>query len=216
MCFFRCLPSLIYVLYFIWFTCDKSNHSIDYYLLYTHPLHDNLFSFAAIAAVFFSRSLLWISFLICFFFCRNQQFILNHKKYNILHAGDIIGNFIQRATTQLNHVRHLMRTLFDVVTHSIPETGELTRDAFGLHTIIVVVTSTGKVSEYRLTHFFFQSFHWYLIHQFHSYLASTIYPENIITLRIYQILLNSTMTNALKSSSKEHQSIFHIRLKFRF
>lgn len=64
----------------------------------------------------------------------------------VFSSGDIFGNFIQRITTQLNHVQHLMRTVFDVVsTHHIPEDGELTRDAFGLHTIIVVLTSSGKV-----------------------------------------------------------------------
>lgn len=57
-----------------------------------------------------------------------------------------MGNFIQRITTQVNHVRHLVQTVFDVVsTQQIPKSEELTRDAFGLHTIIVVVTSSGKV-----------------------------------------------------------------------
>lgn len=57
-----------------------------------------------------------------------------------------MGNFIQRVTTQLNHIRHLLRALFDVVsTQQIPTKGELTRDAFGLHTIVIVLTSSGKV-----------------------------------------------------------------------
>lgn len=61
-----------------------------------------------------------------------------------------MGNFVQRVTTQLNHIRHLLRTIFDVVsTHQIPTKGELTRDAFGLHTTIVVLTTSGKVI-YRL------------------------------------------------------------------
>lgn len=58
-----------------------------------------------------------------------------------------MGNFLQRIRTQLNHVQHLLQTVFDVVkTHHMPEERELTRDAFGLHTIIVAVTSTGKVN----------------------------------------------------------------------
>lgn len=70
------------------------------------------------------------------------------KKVQLLIVGDIVGNFVQRVRTQLNHVQHLLQTLFDVVsTHSIPESNELTRDAFGLHTIIVAVSSTGKVSD---------------------------------------------------------------------
>lgn len=68
-----------------------------------------------------------------------------------LFSGDILGNFIQRITTQVNHVRHLVQTVFDVVsTHQIPTPDELTRDAFGLHTIIVVVTSSGKVKPDRI------------------------------------------------------------------
>lgn len=64
-----------------------------------------------------------------------------------IFAGDIIGNFIHRISTQLNQIKHFIRTVFDVVsTHHIPTKSELTRDAFGLHTIIVVVTSSGKVN----------------------------------------------------------------------
>lgn len=75
----------------------------------------------------------------------NSQLIFLPSKPNSL--GDILGNFVQRVTTQLNHVKHLLRTIFDVVsTQQIPTKGELTRDAFGLHTIIVAVTSAGKVS----------------------------------------------------------------------
>lgn len=71
-------------------------------------------------------------------------------------TGDIVGNFIQRVTTQLNHVGHLLRTLFDVVsTHQIPTKGELTRDSFGLHTIIVVLTSSGKVIQHNIFLYFY-------------------------------------------------------------
>ncbi|XP_031634273.1 ER membrane protein complex subunit 1 isoform X2 [Contarinia nasturtii] len=63
--------------------------------------------------------------------------------------GDIVGNFIQRVTTQLNHVHHVLRNVFDVMKlyqiDPVTEKGELTRDAFGLHTIIVAVTNKGKL-----------------------------------------------------------------------
>lgn len=73
---------------------------------------------------------------------------INQIFFETFRLGDIVGCFLQRITTQLNHVKHLFQILFDVVsTHHIPEDGELTRDAFGLHTIIVIVTKTGKVKK---------------------------------------------------------------------
>lgn len=61
-------------------------------------------------------------------------------------SGDIFESFFQRISTQLNHMKHLLWTLFDVVsTKHWVKSGEFTRDAFGLHTIIVVITTTGKV-----------------------------------------------------------------------
>lgn len=60
--------------------------------------------------------------------------------------GDILNSFLQRISTQLNHVNHLLQTLFDVVSTKHRETPrEFTRDAFGLHTIIVILTNSGKV-----------------------------------------------------------------------
>lgn len=80
----------------------------------------------------------------------NQQFQSSNLFHCIifcLFVGDILGNFIQRITAQVNQFKHLLRTIFDVVsTQQIPTQGELTRDAFGLHTMIIVVTRSGKVS----------------------------------------------------------------------
>lgn len=61
-------------------------------------------------------------------------------------SGDIVESFLQRISTQLNHVNHLLWTLFDVVsTKHRSDSGEFTRDAFGLHTVIVIITTAGKV-----------------------------------------------------------------------
>lgn len=104
--------------------------------------------------------LIWFNFCtICFFPIQFVYFaFLSKNTYEFVWCwfldfvekkitGDILGNFVQRVTTQLNHIRHLLRTIFDVVsTHQIPTKGELTRDAFGLHTIIVVLTTSGKVN----------------------------------------------------------------------
>lgn len=93
---------------------------------------------------YFLNTKIFIQFLVINNSQRHFIYTKNNKRFAF--PGDIVGNFIQRVTTQLNHVKHLLRTLFDVVsTHQIPTKGELTRDAFGLHTIIVTVTSAGKV-----------------------------------------------------------------------
>lgn len=64
----------------------------------------------------------------------------------LLSTGDILGSLIHRLATEFNHVKHLARTIFNAVsTHQSAPEDELTRDAFGLNTIIVVVTSAGKV-----------------------------------------------------------------------
>lgn len=95
-----------------------------------------------------------------------------------LFSGDILGNFIQRISTQVNHVRHLIQTISNVVsTHQIPTSDELTRDAFGLHTIIVVVTSSGKVKADLQS---IQSIAELILEFICSCLVSTIFPANNI------------------------------------
>lgn len=60
--------------------------------------------------------------------------------------GDILGSLMHRLATQFNHVKHLARTIFNAVsTLQVDSEDHLTRDEFGLNTIIVIVTSAGKV-----------------------------------------------------------------------
>lgn len=63
-----------------------------------------------------------------------------------LLSGDIIAGLAHRIRTQFNHIKHLARTIFNAVsTQQVSSQDKLTRDAFGLHMIIVAVTSCGKV-----------------------------------------------------------------------
>lgn len=67
-------------------------------------------------------------------------------KINSLSSGDILTSFVYRIGTQFNHFKHVAHTLFNAVsTNQAPEQGPLTRDAFGLHTMIVAMTTNGKV-----------------------------------------------------------------------
>lgn len=111
------------------------------------------FSYRLISARF---KLIFVSYLLRLVFAflpikqRNLNLIDVNFLISVQFTGDIVGNFVQRVTTQLNHIRHLLRTIFDVVsTQQIPTKGELTRDAFGLNTIIVVLTTSGKVNKFN-------------------------------------------------------------------
>ncbi|XP_008550454.1 ER membrane protein complex subunit 1 [Microplitis demolitor] len=58
---------------------------------------------------------------------------------------DIIGMFLRRLTAQMNQVRSLFQTTFDINLPQSNQRADLVRDKFGLHKMIVVVTSAGKL-----------------------------------------------------------------------
>ncbi|XP_044599421.1 ER membrane protein complex subunit 1 isoform X2 [Cotesia glomerata] len=58
---------------------------------------------------------------------------------------DIIGMFTRRLTAQMNQVRSLFQTTFDINLPQSNQRADLVRDKFGLHKMIVVVTSAGKL-----------------------------------------------------------------------
>lgn len=61
-------------------------------------------------------------------------------------TGDILSGFLHRITGHVTQIGHLLQTVFNIVgTGAVAENNEITRDDFGLHAMIVVVTSTGKV-----------------------------------------------------------------------
>lgn len=63
-------------------------------------------------------------------------------------SGDILSGFLHRIGGHLTQLGHLLHTLFDMVgTGSDIKNEEITRDDFGLHAMIVVITSTGKVKK---------------------------------------------------------------------
>lgn len=53
--------------------------------------------------------------------------------------------FLRRLTAQMNQVRSLFQTTFDINLPQSNQRADLVRDKFGLHKMIVVVTSAGKV-----------------------------------------------------------------------
>lgn len=53
--------------------------------------------------------------------------------------------FTRRLTAQMNQVRSLFQTTFDINLPQSNQRADLVRDKFGLHKMIVVVTSAGKV-----------------------------------------------------------------------
>ncbi|KAG8036512.1 hypothetical protein G9C98_003834 [Cotesia typhae] len=58
---------------------------------------------------------------------------------------DVIGMFTRRLTAQMNQVRSLFQTTFDINLPQSTQRADLVRDKFGLHKMIVVVTSAGKL-----------------------------------------------------------------------
>ncbi|XP_057338793.1 ER membrane protein complex subunit 1 isoform X2 [Microplitis mediator] len=58
---------------------------------------------------------------------------------------DIVGMFLRRLTAQMNQVRSLFQTTFDINLPQSNQRADLVRDKFGLHKMIVVVTSAGKL-----------------------------------------------------------------------
>ncbi|XP_057338794.1 ER membrane protein complex subunit 1 isoform X3 [Microplitis mediator] len=60
-------------------------------------------------------------------------------------SWDIVGMFLRRLTAQMNQVRSLFQTTFDINLPQSNQRADLVRDKFGLHKMIVVVTSAGKL-----------------------------------------------------------------------
>lgn len=64
----------------------------------------------------------------------------------IFITGDVIGMFVRRISAQANQVKILLQTVFGVIPQLSSQRADLVRDQFGLHKMIVVATSAGKVS----------------------------------------------------------------------
>lgn len=52
---------------------------------------------------------------------------------------------LRRITSQINQAKAFLQTLLDLVPQQYNQYTDLVRDKFGLHKMIVVVTSAGKV-----------------------------------------------------------------------
>lgn len=61
--------------------------------------------------------------------------------------GDIFGTLLRRISNQIIQVRNIFLTVIGLDAHRPHQANavELTRDAFGLHKMIVAVTEYGKV-----------------------------------------------------------------------
>ncbi|XP_011347662.1 ER membrane protein complex subunit 1 isoform X3 [Ooceraea biroi] len=60
-------------------------------------------------------------------------------------SWDVLSMFLRRITSQINQVRTFFQTILDLVPQQFNQRIDLVRDKFGLHKMIVVVTSAGKL-----------------------------------------------------------------------
>lgn len=60
-------------------------------------------------------------------------------------TGDLLSMVFRRITSQINQARAFFHTILDLVPQQSNQRTDLVRDKFGLHKMIVAVTSAGKV-----------------------------------------------------------------------
>lgn len=76
---------------------------------------------------------------------------LNSTKTPVVHytllTGDIFGTLFRRISNQILQIRNIILTVVGLDGHRPDQANDvdLTRDAFGLHKMIVAVTEHGKV-----------------------------------------------------------------------
>lgn len=63
----------------------------------------------------------------------------------MLYLGDVLSMMFRRVSSQLKQARTFFQSILSFTPQQSNQRTDLVRDKFGLHKMIVLVTSTGKV-----------------------------------------------------------------------